>query len=255
MKQILYILILSSIQAIGFGQTSNDYVQTSKDFLYALKSHEKTDDLVNEIESWSAKDLENGLKTNNERLAFWVNIYNGFIQLKLSENPELYEDRGSFFKTKFIKIGGENVAFADIEHGIIRRSQFEYFLGYVTNPFSSQWERKLRVYERDFRIHFALNCGALSCPPVAIYDDTKLDEQFNKSTKMFLDKFSTFKPDEGTVYVTSLFSWFRGDFGGKSGTKDILKEYGIISDTNVDLEYDSYDWTLALDNYIDLGIN
>lgn len=254
MKQILAIIVFLTIHSLSHGQTNNPFVQTSKDFLTTLKAHENTDAIVREIESWSLEDLEAGLITNNERLAFWVNIYNGFIQLKLSNNPGLYEDRGSFFKRKFITIGGEDVAFADIEHGIIRRSQFEYFLGYITNPFASNWERELRVKERDFRIHFALNCGAVSCPPVAIYDDTILDEQLNKSTKKFLHKFSTVKSQENAVYTTSLFSWFRGDFGGKSGTKEILKEFKVIDDTSIELKYESYDWTLALDNYIDFDI-
>ena len=29
----------------------------------------------------------------------------------------------------------------------------------------------------DARIHFALNCGANSCPPIRIYEHEKLDQQ------------------------------------------------------------------------------
>lgn len=252
MKYILTSLFLVLFTYGTFAQTTNIYVKASQDFLSMLQADENTDEIVQQFASWTTDELDEGLPTDNERFAFWLNIYNGYIQRILGENPKLYEDRRSFFKEKFIDIGGRKMAFADIEHGIIRHSQFEYFLGYITNPFAPIWERKLRVKKRDWRIHFALNCGAKSCPPVAIYDNTILNEQLNKSTKMYLEKFTKVEPAENTVYATSLFSWFRGDFGGKSGTKKILKQYGIIDNTDIDLKFATYDWTLDLDNYIDL---
>lgn len=249
MTYLINLLLILNLYSTSEMET-NPYVQISKDFLTTLKNGENTDDYAEKYANFSDTELAEGLQTNEARLAFWINTYNAFIQRKLQANPELYENRGSFFKNKFINIGGNMVAFADIEHGIIRRSQFEYFLGYVTNPFAGSWERKLRVKQRDFRVHFALNCGAKSCPPVGIYDDTKLDEQLDISTTKFLNTFTELKDDK--IHTTSLFSWFRGDFGGIKGAKNILVKYDIIDESDKKKDFDlSYDWTLYLDNYVE----
>ncbi len=249
MKWILLLAITFVALHID-AQTSNKHVQTSKDFLNALKNGENTDQYAKAYEGFTVEELTQSLDTDSKRYAFWINTYNAFIIRKLTANPSLYENRGSFFKNRFIHIGGEMIAFADIEHGLLRHSQFEYFLGYVTNPFAGSWERKLRVKERDYRIHFALNCGANACPPVGIYDDTLLDQQLDNNSKKFLTKFTSVK--DGKIYSTSLFSWFRGDFGGIKGAKNILVEYGIIGEEDKSKDFDlSYDWTLNIDNYVE----
>ncbi|MFT6993789.1 MAG: hypothetical protein ACJA1P_000516, partial [Maribacter sp.] len=117
----------------------------------------------------------------------------------------------------------------------------------------NKFERKLRVDKRNYRIHFALNCGAKDCPPVAIYEWERLDEQFKKGTSTYLKNTTVYTKEKKEVAVTALFSWFRGDFNGKSGVKKILKKQGLIPTTkDMDLSYKNYDWTLDLDNFIDL---
>ena len=123
---------------------------------------------------------------------------------------------------------------------------------WLKNPFVKSFKKKFRPTERDYRVHFALNCGAKSCPPVAIYTADKIDEQFDKSAKLFLEKFSEYNKEDNIVNTSTLLLWFVGDFGGVSGSKEVLVKYGIVPSTDVDLEYDKYDWTLALDNYIEL---
>ena len=67
-----------------------------------------------------------------------------------------------------------------------------------------------------------------------------------------IEKSSEFNKEKNEVGVTSLFSWFRGDFGSKSGVKKILKKCDIIPNTDVDITYKNYDWTLDLDNWTEL---
>ena len=111
----------------------------------------------------------------------------------------------------------------------------------------------MRTEERDWRIHFALNCGATSCPPVAIYEYERLNEQLDKSSKRYLTQTTEYNKEEKVAKVTALFSWFRGDFGGLDGAKNFLQRYGITEPgANPDLEFKDYDWTLDLGNYIDL---
>ncbi|MCG2460774.1 DUF547 domain-containing protein [Flavobacteriaceae bacterium F89] len=233
--------------------TETDFNRLSEQFLKNLEDGKDTEVLQNRLANTTVDSLASTLTTDTQKLAFWVNIYNAYIQVILTKNPELYKDRSSFFTRDQIIIAGQKISFATIEHGIIRKSQWDKGLGYVQNPFPGDFERKLRVDKRNYHIHFALNCGAKDCPPVAIYSAARLKEQFNKGTERYLKTTSNFDPKSNEVKVTSLFSWFRGDFGGESGIKEILKEYNIVPKTaDPKLVYKDYDWTLDLHNFIDL---
>ena len=230
-----------------------DFNKISETFLERIKLNKDTKEIQDLLAKTTIGELDAALNTDAKRLAFWVNIYNAYIQVILKEQPELYDDRGTFFKKEQITIAGETISFAKIEHGIIRKSQWEYGLGMIRKWFPNKFERKLRVDKRNYRIHFALNCGAKDCPPVAIYEWERLDEQFEKGTSTYLKNTTVYTKEKEEVAVTALFSWFRGDFNGKSGVKKILKKQGLIPTTkDMDLSYKNYDWTLDLDNFIDL---
>jgi len=227
--------------------------ELSETFLRNIINERPTNEIRAELYGLSLEELEDTLQTDHQKLAFWINIYNAYIQVILSENPDLYNDRQAFFKKEQIPIAGRLLSFAKIEHGLIRKSQWELGLGYFRKWFPNKFERKLRVEQRDYRIHFALNCGAKDCPPVAIYSPERIVEQLKKGTEEHLERVSTYDKDKNRVTTTSLFNWFRGDFGGKSGVKDILKTHDIVPTTeNLEVEYSDYDWTLDLDNYKDL---
>ncbi|MFT5736720.1 MAG: hypothetical protein ACJAU2_000717 [Maribacter sp.] len=248
---LIFLSCKNPIEAQNINKNQADYNKISQTFLKRLKANENTKDIQKLLATTSILELDNALDTDAKRLAFWVNIYNAYIQVLLKEQPELYDDRGSFFKEEQITIAGETVSFAKIEHGIIRKSQWEYGLGRIRNWFPDKFERKLRVDKRDYRVHFALNCGAKDCPPVAIYDWKRLNEQFKKGTSTYLKGTTVYSEEKKEVAVTALFSWFRGDFDGKSGVKSILKEQGLIPTTkNIDITYKNYDWTLDLDDFI-----
>lgn len=230
-----------------------EFNRLSEKFVRNLMNGISTNDIRARLYTATLEELEGQLKTDQQKLAFWVNIYNGYIQVILSQHPELYNDRRSFFKKEQIPIAGRLISFAKIEHGIIRDSQWELGLGRIGKWFPDAFEQKLRVGERDYRIHFALNCGAKDCPPVAVYKAEQLDEQFNKATEQYLRRTSEYSEEKKQVAVTSLFSWFRGDFRGKGGIKEILKSFHIIPQTNdIGITYKNYDWTLDLDNFADL---
>ncbi|PKA99923.1 uncharacterized protein DUF547 [Flavobacteriaceae bacterium MAR_2009_75] len=254
--RLLTLIALATIFSLGAqsnGTSKIDLNELSEDFLSNIKNNQSTNEIRAQLYNLTLEDIEKELKTDDEKLAFWINIYNAYIQVILSENPEKYDDRGEFFKNEQIPIAGRLIAFAKIEHGIIRKSQWELGLGMIRKWFPNKFERKLRVDERDYRIHFALNCGAKDCPPVAIYTPDRLNEQLKIGTANHLSKTSEYNPETKEVSITSLFNWFRGDFGCKGGIKDILKEQGIIPTTKgIDLVYKNYDWTLDLDNWTEL---
>ena len=244
------ILLLITIQSV-IAQT--DFNTISENLLQAVIDNEPTQQYQDEIANASIADLQKGLSNDTKKLAFWVNIYNAYIQIILRPNPEMYKDKRGFFKIKQIPIAGMQLAFADIEHGIIRGSQHEYFLGYLQRLFSPQFEKDLRVSERDFRVHFALNCGAKDCPPVAVYTDVNLDYELDYMSKRYLTSYSEVDVDRKEVKTTQLFAWFRGDFGGSAGIREILVDYGVIPNTpRYSLMQKKYDWTLKLDDFVDI---
>ncbi|MBK9737257.1 MAG: DUF547 domain-containing protein [Saprospiraceae bacterium] len=229
-----------------------NYIQTAQDFLTDIKNNKEVDHYIKTFEYAKLENLSHQVETDNQKFAFWINIYNAYIQVILAKTPERYKDRRVFFSEKQINIGGHLFSFADIEHGILRHSQHPFFLGYVTRPFPDVTEKKLRVEKRNYRIHFALNCGAKSCPPVAVFDVDRIEEQLNISTEKYLKETTRYVKSENTVYVTSLFSWFRGDFDGIIGIKDILRKFNHIDSNNVNVKTTNYDWTLQLNNFIDI---
>ncbi|WP_373519297.1 DUF547 domain-containing protein [Pricia sp.] len=245
--------VLFTVQAQNQNAKISNFNVFSEEFLKNIINEQSTNEIRAQLYSATLEELENGLKTDTEKLAFWTNIYNAYIQVILTENPDLYKDRQSFFKKEQIPIAGRLISFAKIEHGIIRKSQWELGGGLIRKWFPNKFERKLRVNDRNYHIHFALNCGAKDCPPVAIYEADRLEEQFDKGTEAYLKRVSQYDSDIREVKTTPLFSWFRGDFGCKSGVKDILKQYDIIPSTKkIDITYKDYDWTLDLDNFTEL---
>lgn len=253
-SRILIICLLLPLTLNAQQNDKIDFNQLSERFLHQLKNNEDTADIKSILANTNLQELEDGLKTDAQKLAFWVNIYNAYILEILREDPDKYNDRRSFFKAEQIPIAGEMLSFEKIEHGIIRKSQWPYGLGLIRKWFPDKFERKLRVSERDFRIHFALNCGAKDCPPVAIYTPERLDEQFDKGTEKYLERTTTYKESENLARVTSLFNWFRGDFGCKKGVRRILMDYGIVPRDagRFQIEYKNYDWTLDLNNFTEL---
>jgi hypothetical protein len=248
MKKFLIFFFFLSTFALK-AQNDTNYGQISKDLLQNIMNDSSYEKEVNLLAESSLEELVNELESDQQKIAFWVNVYNAFIQISLTENPSLYKDKGTFFSEERIKIGGEILSFDDIEHGIIRKSKIKLSLGYLRKWFVSKWERKLRVDNIDWRIHFALNCGAKSCPPVAIYSAKNLNTEFDFITKEYLKEQTTYNKETKTAKSVALMSWFRGDFGGKSGTKKILFKYKITPDKPKHLDFNSYDWTLFLGNY------
>ena len=257
-KKLIVVTLLVLLSAIHLKALCQDIVKPdlnalSEQLLTNIREGKDTRHFQEALKKTSLAALEQGLADDYRRIAFWVNIYNAYIQLILSENPGLYKDRDDFFKREQIPIAGKNISFAKIEHGILRKSQWEFGLGYFRKWFPDEFERRLRVQNPDYRIHFALNCGAKSCPPVAIYTARRLDTQLKTATRNYLQRTSTYDKKQGEVAVTALFNWFRGDFGGSSGIRKILADSGVIPrGSEAAITYKDYDWTLHLDNFTTL---
>jgi hypothetical protein len=220
-------------------------------FLSGLKENKPVDNLVDSIAKINLTSLAAELNNDDKRKAFWINIYNGFVQYILSKNPEKFNNRGTFFKSKQILLGGKLLSLDMIEHGIIRRSKNKLSWGYLNKIKKSKIEKTFRVSKVDWRVHFTLNCGAKSCPRIPVLDGSRCNEQLQKAAEIYLKETTVYKDNKAEV--TSLCSWFRADFGGKKGVLKILKDFGIIpQDAKPSLSFSYYDWTLSLGNYTDI---
>lgn len=230
----------------------HDLTDLSHEFLVAVKRGEESDTYRSLIANLDESRLLALDAKPRAATAFWINLYNAFVQRHLAADPSLYEHKRRFFGDQRIDVAGTELSLDDIEHGILRSSKWKYGLGYVPRPFPSPFERTHRLPEVDPRLHFALNCGAESCPPIVAYTASDIDSELDTSTRSFLKQSSTHDQNADEVRVTRPFLYYRGDFSGRRGIYEFLERYDIIDKGNRPrVRYKQYDWTLHTGMYRD----
>lgn len=108
------------------------------------------------------------------------------------------------------------VSLDDIEHGFLRGNRAHPSKGKNEPYFKSDDERGLLAVEHnafDPRIHFALNCGAKSCPPIRVFTSSNLKNALRIATKSYLS--SEVRVDEinKKIFLPRLLLWYGTDFG------------------------------------------
>jgi hypothetical protein len=132
------------------------------------------------------------LTTKEAKLAFWINAYNSLIvhALTVVGPAETTLQRLTWFGRVAYRIGGTVFSADDIEHGVLRgnASPPASFLNLVGlralaaavspafGPSDPRRAYSLARDEVDPRIHFALNCGAKSCPAIKVYSAEVLED-------------------------------------------------------------------------------
>ena len=245
-----YFLIFFIITSNAFSQKI-DYIKISQKFIESAKFEgDSTAYYVDVLAKADETELQQQLQTDNLKKAFFINIYNGFTNVALKKDPEKYKSRSSFFKSKQFVVAGNKLSLDIIEHGFLRKSSIKWSLGKLSKLFPSKLEKKFRVDKIDYRIHFSLNCGARSCPPIFFYDPKTLDTQLDVATKSYLAGDASFDKEKNILSLPILMSWFRGDFGNKKGILKICRDLKIIpQDANPKFKYNKYDWSLYLENF------
>ena len=143
---------------------------------------------------------------DSQKIAFWINAYNA---LTLKAIIDHYPIQASWFRSlKFpqnsirqipgvwtdlrVPIMGRQMTLDDIEHATLRR-QFN-----------------------EPRIHMALVCAAMGCPPLCNepFTGENLNQQLNDQTRRFLANPQKFRiaRERGRVYLSPIFKWFGQDF-------------------------------------------
>ena len=131
--------------------------------------------------------------SRDQRFAFYVNAYNAnTIKLILEKYPKIasIRDVKKPWKTSRWKVAGETLSLDEIEH------------------------KKLRPVFKDPRIHFAVNCASIGCPPLraGAYTARGLESQLDEAAKMTVgsDDYVTVKGNN--LYLSSIFDWYGKDF-------------------------------------------
>lgn len=191
-----------------------------------------------------------------ERLAFWINLYNAFTVKQILDHYPIKRSGINFYPDNSIRqidgvwdkyrlsAAGKRVSLSDIENKILREE--------LKEP----------------RIHFAINCASKSCPRLlnraytsgnAIYKD--LDAvAFTFVNDKTRNRFSV--PDR-KIEISRIFDWFGDDFKNDNGARPLrgrkakesavlafLKKFvqgperEMVSAENTSLSYLPYDWSL-----------
>ena len=201
------------------------------------------------------------LATDQERTTFWINIYNALLihgVVAYRERRSLLKIRGAFERIAYV-IGGYRYSLDDIEHGVLRGNRAHFLIPGVR--FSRRDPRRAYALAQvDPRIHFALVCGASSCPPIGIYQAENLDSQLDLAAGNFINNRGVvLNRAEGTVALSRVFQWYSPDFGGLwmgLGSRapvlryiakylaEAEREFILTHIETLGISYQHYDWAL-----------
>ncbi|WP_336328343.1 DUF547 domain-containing protein [Halovenus sp. HT40] len=229
---------------------TDDPLALAEAFLLATRHGDSTEAARDGLAALTEATLSTSLDTNEAKFAFWINVYNAATQDALDTNPAQYENKRTFFSKPLVTVAGKQLSLDDIEHGILRRSYSKYTLGYVRSPFRNEFCDRHAVERRDPRLHFAVNCGADSCPPIAAYTADGIDRQLDVATEGYLDAHVEYDPHDGRASLPRLMLWYRGDFGRKRDLLEFLVAYNQLPPgTRPRLSYQDWDWSMAPKRY------
>jgi len=159
------------------------------------------------------------------RLAFWINVYNALAVhaiVALALRRTVWEVLNFFGRVSY-RVGPVVLSLDEIEHGILRGNRRRVLPPW---PVFRRGDARLAqaVEPPDPRIHFALTCGARSCPPVGIYRAPAIDDQLELATRSFVNSEITLD-DHGRLVCSKLFKWYRDDFGDDAALAHFLSRH------------------------------
>ena len=176
--------------------------------------------------------------TPAERMAFWINAYNILtVDLIRKHYPiEGIKQIGSFFSPvwdlEVATIEGRPLSLGAIEHEILRKTG-------------------------EPRIHAAIVCASVSCPPLARtpFRAEQLDADLSAAMRAFLandEKGAAIDRGRATLRLSKIFDWFGSDFETQGGVPAAITPYLGSEDASwvranakrLKIRYFDYDWSL-----------
>ncbi len=191
-------------------------------------------------------DADLSTLSSNEIQALFANAYNAYTVATILEHVSAdgafdiksIRDVPDVFGRKDHTVGGFLLSLDNMEHNV------------------------LRPLFKDPRVHFALNCASISCPPLPkrAFTGDEIDEQLDTVTRNTLTDPDYVSVDGDALLVTRIMDWYGGDFvnpeykgSGRSLSEFIapfatteVREFVTAHDDNVSVsvKFRDYDWTL-----------
>jgi hypothetical protein len=185
----------------AFGRVLAEHVQGDLvDYRTLTGNRAALDAVVAAFDAPATRDITTW--TEPQQLAFWINAYNAFTLQAIVDHYPIERRRFSLHPDNSIRqisgvwdritwaAAGRTVTLDQIEHDVIRPG-FE-----------------------EPRIHFAVNCAAISCPPLAEepYRARTLDAQLDGAARRFLASPEGMVVDGPLLRVSRIFKWYGDDF-------------------------------------------
>lgn len=185
--------------------------------------------LLNGLLSWISSANVDEMAAN-ERKAFYVNAYNVLVINSVVDNYPTNSplDVQGFFKENTHSVAGKDITLDQLENEFI----------YGEFP--------------DARLHFALVCAAIGCPPIIdeAYRPETLDKQLNERTSAAVNSEKFVQPisfPKG-VKLSQIFEWYADDFkrdgGSVIGFINQYRDEKLPNSSKFVITYSEYDWTL-----------
>jgi hypothetical protein len=222
-----------------------------------LKAHpQDLDKFISALASTDPKAYEKW--PDKDKIAFWLNTYNA---LTLKVIVDHYPIQTSFPESLLYphnSVRQIKGAWTDIELSVMGKKVTLDGIEHET----------LRKHFNEPRIHMALVCAAMGCPPLRSepYAGAALDRQLDDQAKRLLSNPQKFRIDRAgeRVYVSPIFDWFGEDFVRTYGTVTKFqgrneKERAVLNfisryltdedrryleSANYSIKYLDYDWSL-----------
>lgn len=197
------------------------------------------------LDAWiaAAASRRPSAMAREEAFAYWANLYNALtLKVVLERHPvrSIRDIRSTGvpfdprqfngpWRTRLVTVEGRRMSLDDIEH------------------------ETMRPTFRDPRVHYAVNCASIGCPNLwpRAWRAATLDRELDAAAAAFVNhpRGVTVLPD-GRLRVSSIYSWFREDFGGsEAGVVAHLRRHAAPSlaarlTERTAIAGDTYDWAL-----------
>ena len=185
---------------------------------------------------------------------------------------------GQFWSRFAYNINGHDFSLDDIEHGVLRSNK-----NHPSALFNLLMARRMHrqmfiradprlkyvVKQFDPRIHFALNCGATSCPPISVYTPNNVECGLEAACVSFINSSETLLDTDGEqIQLSSLFKWYKSDFCAEAKenslsedqkmlkfvakylqpneSTDVNKFRELIDQNNMKIKFAKYNWTMNI---------
>lgn len=151
--------------------------------------------------------------THQEKLAFWINIYNSCMMNAFLENgiPESPEMVVALMQKATIRVGGHLLNAITIEHFILRlpyHSKYTFSKGAKNDEMTARFMFGLELSEP--LVTFALSCGSWSSPAVRVYTASEVESELEVAKREYLQAAVGISSEK--FAIPKLLDWYLLDF-------------------------------------------